>query len=236
MENAMQKTMRKLSVILAFAALAACGKSGSSELFWYEEALQDDGSIVMVKKYEAGHSATRKEPGANTYGYRLPKLEVTDPKTGKSVLWNPRGLPPLLPYALHVYENILYLFAMPYLAGGHIQFGCQRPPYIVFRWQGDRWKRITLSDLPKQFKRHNLLDAAGDYLYENGEQFRITPGRVVKASTIVMEVRAMSGNPRAFKPRPGNLYEREIQYNDLGPYYECSHYNFSTTFDNVEIK
>lgn len=215
--------------------VAGCGKS-STELVWYEEAVQDDGSIVLVKKFEAGYSATRKEPGARTYGYRLPKLEVTDPKTGKQVLWYPRGLPSLLPYALHVHEKVLYVFAIPYLAGAYSELGCPRPPYVVFRWEGDRWKRIALSDVPVQFKRHNLLDSAGGHLYEDGEWFWITPGRVVKAATIEMEVRAMGGNPRALKPRPGDLYQREIQYTDLGPDYECSHYNFPTKFDSVEIK
>jgi hypothetical protein len=236
MEIKMRKLMNKLSIILAFFALTACGKSGSSELYWFEEALQDDGSIVLVKKYEASFSVTRKEPGANTYGYRLPKVEVTDPKTGKPVVWYPRGLPPLLPYALHVHQQVLYMFATPYLPGEYSELGCPRPPYIVFRWEGDRWKRITLSDLPIQFKRHNLLDVAGDYQYEDGVEFRITPGRLVKASTIEMAVRRMSGNPREFKPVPAHLYEREIQYTDLGAYFECSKYNQATKYDGMEIK
>jgi hypothetical protein len=229
----MMKLLQKLGIVLALATLAACGKTDSKELVWYEEALQDDGSIVLVKKMEAGYSITGKEPGAGTYGYRPLKMEVTDPKTGKPVLWSPRGLPPLMPYALHVHEKVLYVFSIPYLFDGHAQFGCQRPPYILFRWEGDRWKRIGLAELPKRFKRHNLLDSAAYRLHEDGTWFFITPERLVKAGTIEMHVRLIGGNPRAFNPRPSDLYEREIQYADLGPYYECSKFNLPTKYDHV---
>lgn len=232
----MQAIQKKASAMLALLALGACGNAGAKELAWYEEAKQDDGTIVLVKKFEAGYAVTPKEPGARTYGYRLPRLEVADPKTGRPVVWNPRGLPPLLPYAMHVHEKVLYVFSIPYLVDGHAKYGCPRPPYIVFRWESERWKRIPLAGLPRQFKRHNLLSAAAHHLHEDGNWFFITPGRVVKAATIEMHVRSIGGHPKAARPRPAQLYEREIQYLDLGAYYECSEYNFPTKYDHVAIK
>jgi hypothetical protein len=227
--------LKNLPWLFALVTLSACGAK-STELVWYEEAMQDDGSIVIVKKIESGYSASRKEPGANNYGYRSPKVELTDPKTGKRVTWYPRGLPLLLPYALHFDGGVPYMFATAYLFPDYSAFGCPRPPYIVFRWDGDRWKRIPLSALPRPFKRHNLLSSAGQHLYDSETETWscISPGRVVKAETIA---KAVGANRReSAKLEPYEMYAREIQYADVGPPDSCSSFNGVTKYENVEIK
>jgi hypothetical protein len=226
--------LKKLLWLFALVSLTACGAKSTGELVWYEEAMQDDGTIVVVKKIESGYSVSRKEPGANNYGYRTPKVELTDPKTGKRVTWHPRGLPLLLPYALHFDDGVPYMFATAYLFPDYSAFGCPRPPYIVFRWDGDKWKRIPLSALPRQFKRHNLLGSAGHQLYENETWSYISPGRLVKAESIAMAVGATV--PASTKLKPYELYDREIQYADVGPPDDCSGFNGATKFENVEIK
>lgn len=219
-------------MLLALGLLQACGKG--KDFFWYEEAVQDDGCIVLVKKIESGHSASRKEPGANNYGYRLPKIELDDPKTGRHITWYPAGLPFLLPYALHVHDKVPYVFATFYLSGSYRSFGCPLPPYIVFRWQGDRWKRIALGELPRQFKRHNLLSTASGQVFNWGAWRFIKAGDKVDAEAIRQYViKASRGDTT---DSPSHLYEKEIQYTDIGPFAECNGSNRPTEYDNVELK
>jgi hypothetical protein len=219
---------------LNLISLSACGQKASSDFYWYEEAKQDDGSIIVVKKIESNSSFSRKEPGSQNYGYRRPRVELTDPKTGKPILWYPVNLPALLPYALHVHDKVPYMFATFYL-GAYGLFGCPIPPYIVFRWEGDKWKRIAMTELPKQFKRRNLLDGAATKIYD-GQQWKfIQSGDKVNAESIEQYVRSIS--ELAETGRPYDIYEREIQHKDIGIYEECNGLkNFSTKYDNVELK
>jgi hypothetical protein len=191
-------SIQKCLITLLTLLLIACSEEKKpTEFIWYEEARQDDGSIVLVKKIEKSYSVSRKEPGAENYGYRLPRIEITDPKTGQPITWYPANLPHLLPYALHVHEGVPYVFATFYLTGSYLQWGCPIPPYIVFRWEGDKWKRIPLTALPKQFKRRNLLLAAADQIDIESDQFKgwksIEHGDLVKAESIEKFVRGISG-------------------------------------------
>jgi hypothetical protein len=224
-----------LLVALALISAAGCQRSDASDFYWYEEAMQDDGTIVVVKKIESRSHKSRLEPCANNYGYRSPRMELTDPKTGGTISWNPKNLPPLLPYALHVHDKVPYVFAKSYLYGAYRDLGCPTPPYIVFRWDVDRWNRIRLHQLPTIFRRHNLLSGAHTDVAENGIWSPIKQGRTVKAQSIAMYVRSISSESASATPY--DRYEREIQYQDIGPYDDlCTKTNQSTQYDNVEIK
>jgi hypothetical protein len=144
-------------------------------------------------------------------------------------------LPPLLPYALHVHDKVPYMFATFYLDNSYRAFGCPIPPYIVFRWEGDKWKRIAMTELPKQFKRRNLLNGAAAKIYD-GQQWKfIQSGDNVKTDSIEQDVRSSTG--LAESGNPHDIYDREIQYKDIGIYEECNGLkNFSTKYDNVELK
>ena len=126
-------------VLILAILMASCHKPNPGWV-WYQEAMQDDGSIILVKQIETSLNEARNVPGQQLMGYHRPKLEFADPKTGLPVTWYPLNLPRIFPYALHVHDKVPYLFATFYLTDDYHEFGCPVPPYIVFQWDGGKWE------------------------------------------------------------------------------------------------
>ena len=220
---------------LTFAILmAGCNKS-NPEWAWYQEAMQDDGSIILVKQIETSLNEARNVPGQQLMGYHRPKLEFADPKTGLPVTWYPQNLPRIFPYALHVHDKVPYLFATFYLTDDYHEFGCPVPPYIVFQWDGGKWVRINFSQLPQKFKLHNLLISGERPLVTTQNNDHIKPNQIVDAERIFREIRSIGGPIGTGSPR--RRYEQEIQHQNIGLYGECNgHENSPSQYDFLEIK
>lgn len=232
-----------LLLLLVVAALAYTSSSGDNYTHWYEEAMQDDGGIVLVKKLERaqGGGWFAGEPGVNTYGYRSPIVEFEDPRTGETIRWDPVGslfekvqtikwkerAYQLLPYALHFHENVPYMFATFYPSAAYRDWGCPIPPYIIWRWEGDHWQRIYMEDLPVQFKRRNLLPSAYAEIYRNGDHRRVfeTPGITVTAEEVAQWVNSVTWQVEQkgdsyIGPVP-TIYRHHIHHENIGDIKDC---------------
>jgi 2,4-dienoyl-CoA reductase-like NADH-dependent reductase (Old Yellow Enzyme family) len=99
---------------------------------------------------------------------------------------------------------------------------------------GASTQRIALSELPRHFKRHNLLSTASGQVFNWSAWRFIKAGDRVDAEAIRQYVSMASRDNSTGRPR--HLYEKEIQYTDIGPFAECNGSNRPTEYDNVELK
>jgi len=229
----------------------------SNTFYWYEEAKQDDGSIVLVKKIESKNGLYSGwfggQPGVNSYGYRFPKVEFTDPKTGETLRWDSSRLAKnvknikgkttayqLEPYALHFYDQVPYLFTTFFPIASYYDWGCPIPPYIVWRWEGDYWQRIDLGEVPVRFRRRNLLPSGGVNLHPYG-RIAENPGVTITAKQISNFVRSttwpVEDEDKKYSGPAYKLYNHHIHYEDVGKKRDCSRINVSVPqLENMEIR
>lgn len=59
--------------------------------------------------------------------------------------------------ALHALNDTPYVVAMPNLCLAYNKWGRPNPPYVLFRYDGEAWQRITLTELPSVFITTNVI-------------------------------------------------------------------------------
>lgn len=69
--------------------------------------------------------------------------------------------------ALHILNGIPYIVAEPNLCLAYNKWGRPNPPYVLFKYDGTTWQRISMSELPAEFKTINVsLDIRGRQVEE----------------------------------------------------------------------
>lgn len=149
----------RFGMLLIFAAsISACSTS------WREEALLHDGSkIIVTRTVERGgrHELGQKPP------FEWQKLKFTMPVSGERVTWEDNysediGTASFLPMLLDVDQDAAYLVANTMGCLSYNKWGRPNPPYVVFKYQGKEWKRISLQELPAEIKTPNLIQSEPD--------------------------------------------------------------------------
>ncbi len=147
-------------LITTFADITRCGCFG---LFgyasWKEEVLLHDGSKIIVKRWQkrSGPHSLGESPGIGEYS-----ISFKHPGTKKTITWKDGPTEDIQynnfdPVALHIKNNTPYLITTTYGCLSYNKWGRPNPPYVIFKFEGDEWKRIPLSDLPPEFKNVNLV-------------------------------------------------------------------------------
>jgi hypothetical protein len=142
------------AVFLLSLLQVAC--SGTS---WKEEALQPDGSVVIVTRtVERGGRHEVGQQGS----YVHQTLSFRMPTTGQSIEWVDALSPDLgnssfLPMALDIVNGTPYVVAHPMGCLSYNKWGRPNPPYVVFKHDGNSWQRIGLEALPAVIKTPNLV-------------------------------------------------------------------------------
>lgn len=156
--------------------MSACA-GGTS---WKEEVLLHDGQKIIVER-----SAERG--GRRELGQRPPikeqSLTFILPGTKERATWKDNftqdvGGANFLPMQLEIRNDIAYLVAYPMGCQSYNKWGRPNPPYVVFKYQGKSWQRISLQELPVEFKTPNLIFSSPDSEAEKTGQ------RIVSAETI----------------------------------------------------
>jgi hypothetical protein len=152
-----QTALGAVATVLALAAsLVACVGAADS---WKEEVLLHDGQKIIVER-----SQTYK--GRSEIGQSTPigehDLRFTVPGSGKRVTWTSEyadelGRTNFNLLALHVMQGTPYVVASPNLCLAYNKWGRPNPPYVVFKYESEAWKRIELSALPAEFKTINVV-------------------------------------------------------------------------------
>ena len=152
--------------LIGLLSLNACaGWFGLGSDSWKEEALQPDGSKLVVER-----SVSRK--GRHEIGQRPSigeqSLSFTMPDTGRRITWEDAdsediGGGNFNPMLLGIAQGKAYVLASPAGCLSYNKWGRPNPPYVVFRHEGSTWRRIALTELPGEFKLPNLIVSSPDY-------------------------------------------------------------------------
>jgi hypothetical protein len=150
-----------LPSVITVGCTDAYGSGGGS---WKEEVLLHDGSRIIVER-------TVERGGRHEIGQQPPikeqNLRFHHPSTNAIITWEDRftadvGGANFLPMLLEVYKDTIYLVAHPMGSVSYKKWGSPNPPYIVFRYESERWDRITLGELPMELSRPNLIFSSPD--------------------------------------------------------------------------
>ena len=154
----MVKQLAKLGLLWTmWVSLSACAGLGGTS--WKEQVLLDDGSKIIVRR-------SQSYGGLHEIGQSVPVSEHTIsfnlPGSGKKLSWTSEygedlGRTNFNLLALHILNGTAYLIAEPNLCPSYNKWGRPNPPYVIFRNDGQEWKRIPLSELPAEFMTINLI-------------------------------------------------------------------------------
>lgn len=134
-------------------ALIGLGNSAN----WKEEVLQNDGRKILVER-SLTHGG-RGEIGQSPIKEQT--LSFTLPGSGKTITWKDEysedvGRASFLVLALHLLDQTPYLVVTPHMCLAYNKWGRPNPPYVVFKYDGSAWQRISLEELPAEFTEINM--------------------------------------------------------------------------------
>lgn len=144
---------------------------------WYEEVLLRDGrKIIAERTVERGgrHEAGQKSP------YKQQSLIFTMPGSKQKIVWKDTfskelGMANFQPMLLDIQNNTAYLVVYPMGCLSYNKWGRPNPPYVIFKYDGKIWQRISLHQLPAEIKTPNLIFSIPDIEVEkSGGHFMST--------------------------------------------------------------
>ena len=141
-------------LILLPLTFTACGKEKT--LDWHQEALLHDGRTLWVERHSERGSPFPGNSGLETGQ----TLAFSHPNTGERIEWRiPEGLQPVM---LDFEQGVPYYVLDTYVSSDYSKWGCPNPPYLVYRYQQGKWKRVAFELLPAQFVILNLMRMSKD--------------------------------------------------------------------------
>ena len=170
-----------LVLTLGVSMSADAGLFGFGGTSWKEEVLLHDGSkIIVTRSVERGgrHEIGQKPP------YKEQSLSFIMPGTNQRVTWEDHysediGTANFLPMLLEIFKGTPYLVAQPMGCLSYNKWGRPNPPYVIFKYDGKEWQRITLAELPTEIKTPNLIFSMPDIEVERiGKQ--LIPAEMIK--------------------------------------------------------
>jgi hypothetical protein len=143
---------------------ANAGIFGLGTFSWKEEVLLHDGRKIIVERSQrhgGRHAITQSIPvSEHTIAFALPNESKAI--TFTSEYSDDVGRANLNLLALHILNETPFLVTEPNLILAFHKWGRPNPPYIIFRYDGQKWNRIQLSELPAEFSTINLIVDSGD--------------------------------------------------------------------------
>jgi hypothetical protein len=157
-----------LTLGISMTAFGFLGIGGDS---WKEEVLlHDGGKLIVERSVERGgrHEIGQEGP------YTQQSLTFTMPDSKQQVTWEDTfseelGMANFLPMLLDIRNNSAYLVVSPMGCLSYNKWGRPNPPYVVFKLEGNAWRRIPLEELPAEITKPNLIFSAPDRAVKKAE-------------------------------------------------------------------
>lgn len=132
------------------------GLGGSAS--WEEEVLLHDGQKIIVNRSQS-HGG-RGEVGQSPI--KEHSIKFTLPGTNRIITWKDEysddvGHSNFDLVALDILNGTPYIAVSPHACLSFNKWGRPNPPYVFFKFDGNAWQRILLSDFPLEFKEVNLV-------------------------------------------------------------------------------
>ena len=164
--HGMMKRFTKLGLLLMMGVSMSAGAGflGFGGASWKEEVLLHDGSKIIVERsvdrggrHEIGQQPPIKEQS----------LTFSLPGTNVSVIWKTKfsediGLADFKPILLDIHGGKAYIVTTPMGCLAYNKWGRPNPPYVIFKYDGKEWQRITMQELPAEIKAPNLIISSPD--------------------------------------------------------------------------
>lgn len=156
--NTLQLWLKQLSkhglFLMMGASISAC-----SAVSWKEEVLLHDGNKIMVSRSQS-HGG-RREIGQPS-PIKEQSITFTEPSSNKSITWRDEfseeiGHSNFNLLALHILNGIPFIIASPDGCLSYNKWGRPNPPYVIFKYDDNAWRRIQQSEFPAEFKNINLV-------------------------------------------------------------------------------
>jgi hypothetical protein len=159
-DNRMMKQLAKLGLLLmmGMSINADAGLLGLVGDSWKEETLQHDGSKIVVERSQSYFfQALERWPRVKEHS-----ITFTLPGSNKAITWTSEygediNTTNFNLLALHILKGTPYIVASPNLCLSYNKWGRPNPPYVFFKYDGEAWQRIQLSDFPAELNEINLL-------------------------------------------------------------------------------
>jgi hypothetical protein len=143
-------------MVLNGCATKVLGLGGTS---WKEEVRLHDGSVMIVERSQT--YGGRSEPFKSA-PVAMHSISFTLPGSGKRLEWtsdydDSLGRTNFNVLALHIIDGVPYLITEPNLCLSYNKWARPNPPYVIFKYEGADWQRISVSALPKEAATINLI-------------------------------------------------------------------------------
>lgn len=134
-------------------SMSACAGLTSHTMSWKEEVKLHDGQVIISERFYnlggyPGLDAHERVPLDETVTFKLPD--------GKSIIWKNdfRDSVPeqnsLNHFRFDIVNGVPYLATYPAGCISYNKWGRPNPPQVLFKYEGDHWQRITLTELPPE--------------------------------------------------------------------------------------
>ena len=140
----------------ANAGFLGIGNSAS----WQEEVLLHDGRKILVERSQS----YGRYPTIDSRERMVLDEEWTfqNPANQRKVTWkvNHRRPPEgesLMLMTLGIVNGTLYIASVPAGCIAYNHWGRPNPPYVLFRFYGQAWQRISLTEFPLELKEANVV-------------------------------------------------------------------------------
>jgi len=152
---------------------------------WKEEVLLHDGGKIIVER-------TVERGGRHEIGQQPPikeeSLTFILPATNERITWKSLfsedvGLADFQPLLLDIFQGSAYVVTSPVGCLSYNKWGRPNPPYVIFKYQGKAWQRITMQELPTEFKTPNLIFSSPDNEVEKIGKSFVTAQMVQQANS-----------------------------------------------------
>ncbi len=146
-------------LMMGVSMSAFAGWLGLGGTSWTEEAMQHDGSVLVIERWHkrGGRHEFSSGPPIKEQG-----IDFKIPGTTRALSWQDTysedlGAANFVPLALHVVDGVPYLIAEAYGCHSYNKWGRPNPPYVIFKHDSAVWRRITIDELPSAIQTINLV-------------------------------------------------------------------------------
>lgn len=135
--------------------MSACSKD------WKEEVLLHDGKKIIVERVQNLGSRPTWESRERAILDETITFSLSE--TNQKIVWSmsfkddgtePNGVNVVL---LGIVNNVPYIAGYPAGCIAYNKWKRPNPPQILFKYEGDQWKRITLAEFPPQLVQANVI-------------------------------------------------------------------------------
>lgn len=160
--NGMMNRLTRLGLLLmmGMSMSADAGLFGHT-MSWKEEVLLHDGSkIIAERSYNLGGYPTIDSRERKSLDETV---TFTIPGSNKKITWKtdfkdsapePNSLNLLV---LDVVKGVPYIATYPAGIIAYNKWGSPNPPYVLFKYDGKMWQRISLEEFPAELNKTNVI-------------------------------------------------------------------------------